>query len=128
MNKKILVIDDDPLVLRSIRKILTKKKYNVEEAKNSEDAITKCEDSNFDLILCDIRMPGNNGLQTIERIRLLCEEKNRSEIPVIFITGYASEDAPIKAVKLKAKDYILKPFDMDELLESIENVISEADE
>ncbi len=122
MKKQILIIDDDRLVLKSVSKLLEANGYGVFTAVNKEEAYSLLAKHKINLIVCDIRMPGVDGLT------LMRDLKNQSKrpqdvIPVIFVTGYASEEAPIDAIKLEAKDYILKPFDMDELLRSVEKHI-----
>ena len=75
-----------------------------------------------DLVISDIRMPGADGISLIKKIK--DTGSKNAQTPVILITGYASEDAPIDAIKLGVKDYILKPFDLDELLTSVRKYIS----
>ncbi len=119
MGNKILLIDDDVLILKTLRKLLEREKYIVESAQTAQEGIEKGGNLDFDLILCDIRIPGTDGIEIIRQIKERRNKENKPEIPVIFITGYASEDAPIGAIKLGAKDYILKPFDLDKLLQSV---------
>ena len=123
MSKRILLIDDDALVLKSVRKLLENNGYEVVSAKNCQEAIKIAESGNFHLIISDIRMPGENGLATVRKIKDMLKQSTRVEVPSIFMTGYASEEAPIDAIKLGAKDYLLKPFDLDELLTSVKNNI-----
>jgi CheY-like chemotaxis protein len=119
MAKKILVIDDDPLVLKTIRKLLQKEGHFVETAKSAQEGVKKIEVEDFHLIICDVRMPQMNGIEFTERIKESQKNKNKAEIPTILITGYASEETPIKAKELEVKDYILKPFDIDKLIEAV---------
>lgn len=119
MQKKILVVDDDPLVLKSLQNLLTHEGYEVTGAKNGREAEAPLKTGAFHLIICDIRMPGQNGIRVIKNLKEICQKERREEIPFMFITGYASEEAPIDAIKLGAKDYLLKPFDLDELLKSV---------
>ena len=118
MPKNILVIDDDVLVLKTVKKLLDREGYIVETAKSATEAIEKLKDHVFNLIISDVRMPVMDGIEFLERI------KKENKTPVIYITGYASEEAPIRALKLGAKDYVLKPFDIDKLLDSIKNNLS----
>jgi len=113
--KKILVIDDDVLVLRAISKLLTMNNYNVTEAKSGEEAAGILSSADFDLIVSGIRMAGMDGIQLVERLR-----SSGKNTPVIFVTGYASENAPVEAYRLEVKDYVLKPFDKDDLLRKVE--------
>ncbi len=123
MAKKILVVDDDALVLKSVQNLLKKQGYDVISANSGDTAKEKLFSSSIDLIISDIRMPGKDGITLIKELKEILKRKEAKEIPFIFITGYASEDAPIDAIKLGAKDYLLKPFDLDELMNSIKALI-----
>lgn len=123
MSKRILVIDDDPLVLKTLKNLLVKNGYNILAFKDSEQAMSQMLNDDFDLILCDVRMPGLDGIELISQFNKERQKNGRTETPVIFITGYASQEAPIKALKLKAKDYILKPFDLDKLLKAVKDAL-----
>ena len=128
MKKRVLLIDDDPLVLKTIRKLLEREDCLVEAAKTAQEGLEKGKSADADLIICDIRMPETDGIELIRQIKDARKNNGKTEIPVIFITGYASEDAPIQAIKLGAKDYILKPFDLDRLLESVKENLKESEE
>jgi DNA-binding NtrC family response regulator len=119
VKKKILIVDDDSLVLRTLQNLLSRQDYEVVCSKNSEDALRQLEGGGFNLIVSDIRMPGQDGMALLRKIR-----ETGVETPFVFITGYASENTPIDAIKLGAKDYILKPFNLDELLESVKKHIA----
>ncbi|MFH1413562.1 MAG: response regulator, partial [Candidatus Omnitrophota bacterium] len=92
MAKKILVIDDEELIVKSLRKLLEKNGFIVFIAKNGQDALAILEDEIFDLIVADIRMPGMNGVETISNIQKKLQEENNQMAPVIFITGYTDEN------------------------------------
>jgi len=121
MAKKILVIDDEELIIRSLVKILEKSGYEVFIAKNGQDAIVMAEEADFDLILADIRMPGINGVEAVREIHNI--SKKNKKIPIIFITGYADEIAEKEAKKLAPEAYLYKPFNLDELMSKIKQVI-----
>ncbi|OGW80424.1 MAG: hypothetical protein A3G33_02320 [Omnitrophica bacterium RIFCSPLOWO2_12_FULL_44_17] len=123
MNKTILIIDDDLLVLKTIQNLLRREQFDLQIAKSAQEAQLKIEEKVPNLIICDVRMPQEDGISFLKKLRTNTEHE-LSKIPVIFVTGYASEDVPIDAIKLGAKDYILKPFDLDELLASIKAHIS----
>lgn len=118
MGKTILVVDDDPLVLRSIKNLLEREKYALEIAKSTQEAREKVKQKIPDLIICDIRMPGEDGISFVKGLRENSDSA-LANIPTIFVTGYASEEAPIDAIKLGVKDYLLKPFDLEELIASV---------
>ncbi len=123
--KKILIIDDDVLVLKTIRKLLLLEGYELFECKSAEEALVLVKKGAFDLVITDIRMPGLNGIQMLEKLR---GDQQNQNLPVILITGYASEDAPLEAFRLSADDYILKPFNSDQLLASVRRVFESSPE
>ena len=125
MAKNILIIDDEELIIRSLKKLLEKNGYSVFIAKNGQDALVMAEEENFDLIVADIRMPGLNGVETIQAIYEGIEKKGLKDIPAIFITGYADEEIKRKAEALKPVAYIYKPFDIVKLLNQIKKALSQ---
>ena len=123
MSKKILVVDDDLLVLKTLSSLLSKMGYAAEIAQSAEDACQKAKNTSFDCVISDVRMPGEDGLSFLSRLKREIWKKDRCEVPFIFITGYADEDAPLTALKLGAKDYIYKPFNVEELRRCLEKNI-----
>jgi len=115
MAKKILVIDDEEIIIKSLSKLLEKNGYEVFIAKNGQDALVMVEEVEFNLVIADIRMPGMNGVETVESIK--------KKIPTIFITGYADEDIEKKAQDLDPIAYIYKPFDIKELVDKIKETL-----
>jgi CheY-like chemotaxis protein len=120
MAKKILVIDDDPLVLKTLTKYLKSRNYEIEAVTSGGEAIKKAKDATFNLIIIDIRMPGMDGIETIKNLRSVYQNKHKTKIPEIIITGYASKEAEKEAGELGISDYIYKPFDIDEFIGAIE--------
>jgi DNA-binding NtrC family response regulator len=118
LTEKILVVDDEEIVCQSIKKILSRKGYSVDNALNVEDAVKKINDSKFDLVITDLMMPKTNGMELLKIVR-----DNYPELDVIMITGYASIDSAVKATKLGASHYLPKPFTPDELNEATEKVL-----
>ena len=116
MAKKILVIDDEELVVESLNKLLKKEGYSVALARNDKEAMEKIEGLDLDLIVADIRIPGINGVEIIKNIRQYFKEKGKKYIPEILITGYSSEDSLKHAQELKVADFIYKPFDIRDFL------------
>ena len=124
MKKKILVVDDEEILTMTFAKLLEKAGYDVLVASKGEDAIVMAEEDSFDLILCDIRMPGKNGVKTVQEIQAARGRTSSKEIPVIFVTGYADEDVEKNAQSLNPVAYLYKPFDAFKLLELIKKAVA----
>ena len=122
--KKILVIDDDGLVLKSVVKLLNSRGYEAVGFKNGSEGIKAFTAGQFDLVVSDIRMPEQSGLSVMKEIRDIEKRTNRPQTPFIVITGYASQDAPLGAMELGAVGYILKPFDYDHFFETIQKALN----
>ncbi|MCM8782716.1 MAG: response regulator [Candidatus Omnitrophica bacterium] len=124
MEKKILVIDDDSMVTQAIGNLLEKANYSATASQDGYEALDKIiEERNFDLIVCDIRLPGINGVETVKRIKERLKALNKPDIPVIFITGYADEEVNAEAQKIGKLIY--KPFDNKDFLKIIKEYIEE---
>ena len=123
MVKKILVVDDDKLILGTLRRLLRKEGFEVETAQSGLEALEKIKNSDFNLIITDIRMPNMDGIETIKEARKYLLESNREPIPELIITGFANDHNRQEADKLKVASYLAKPFDLQELLQNIENNI-----
>lgn len=117
MKEKILVVDDEKILLETLDKLLSREGYQVTTLDNSYDALDMVKKEFFDLIVLDVRMPGMDGISLLKEIRKIQDGGEKSM--VVIITGYASEDVPIKAIKLGADDYILKPFELADFLYSV---------
>ena len=116
--EKILICDDDDTLRVTIERLLKKKGYEVKAVTRGRAAVEAAKEEDFDLIILDVRMPDMDGIEALKAIR---ETQSRMKCNVILITGYASEDIPIKAIKLGAADYLKKPFHIDDFLHSVEN-------
>lgn len=119
MSKKILVIDDEGLVTTSLKNLLKKSGYDVDIANNAQTAMGKVKQSEFDLIISDIRMPKVNGVEVVKEIRAYLHHAGKPSVPEILITGYADKEAFEEAQKLKVADYIYKPFNINEFLDVV---------
>jgi DNA-binding NtrC family response regulator len=123
VTQKILVVDDEETVCQSIKKILSRKGYTVDNALNVEDAVKMISGSQFDLVITDLMMPKTNGMELLKIVR-----DHYPELEVIMITGYASIDSAVKATKLGASHYLPKPFTPDELNDATEKVLQRHNE
>lgn len=111
---KVLVIDDDDLVLKSIAAVLKRQGYEFRLASSAQQALDFLAEMEFDIILSDIRMPLIDGVDAIKKIQENRKAANQKELPVIFITGFAEEGIHLKAEILG--EIIQKPFDLDHLM------------
>lgn len=123
MAKRILVIDDEELIIRSLTKLLEKNGFEVFVVKRGQDAIAIVEEENFHLIISDIRMPGMNGIETVKNIFNVFGQRNFPKPPVIFITGYADKESEQEANNLGPVAYIYKPFDISTLVTKVKEVL-----
>ncbi len=114
------IVDDDPLILESLSEFLELEGYEVSVFTSAEDAQLAIVKDTPDIILLDLRLPGMDGLEYLEIIK-----KQYPEIEILMVTGYADVTTAIKAIKLGARDYIKKPFVLDELGVLIKKAISD---
>jgi len=121
---RILLVDDEELVVKSIEKLLKKEGHEVVSVKNGQDALNQAETIDFDLIITDIRMPKLNGLDTIQRLREYLKAHGKSRIPEICITGYADNDLNHRAEELGINEYLYKPFDLRDFLACVKRCLA----
>lgn len=112
--KKILVIDDEPIVRASCEKILMPEGYEVIMAKNGEEGLEILEKGDFKLVLLDLKMPGIDGVDVLKLIR-----SKWPTTKVIILTGYSTIETAISTLRLGAFNFIEKPFTPDTLLSSV---------
>jgi len=109
-QKSILVVDDEESVVGALSEFLTLRGYQVETAMNSRQALALIHDRAFSVVVSDLRMPGMNGVELLEQVMEV-----DPETVVIIMTGYASVQSAVDALKKGAYDYVMKPFSMHEL-------------
>ncbi len=107
---RILVVDDEITVCKSIRQAILSEEVEVDTALSGEEALKKDQETPYDVVITDLMMPGISGLELLERLRA-----KRREVNVIMITGYPTIKTAVQAVKLGAFDYLPKPFTPAEL-------------
>ena len=123
MPKKILVVDDDKLVLMTLKRLLRMEGYDVTTALSGAAALRHIDEEDFDLNIVDVKMPEMNGIETVKEIRKHLMDKKKNLIPEIFITAYAKEEIYREALLLDAAGYIEKPFDIKSLLNITKTII-----
>ena len=114
-QNKVLVVDDDPFALRSIAKVLGGESYQVMTAASGSEALELLKQDSFDLVLTDLKMPEVDGLEVLRRTREIAPQA-----VVLILTGYASVESAIEALREGAYDYLVKPCSADELKLKIE--------
>ena len=113
----ILVVDDDDRIRNLLKDYLSENSYIVSSAENAEDAKLKISYLNFDIIVLDVMMPGQDGYELTKEI------KKKSKVPIILLTAKGEVENRIKGLELGANDYIGKPFEPKELLLRIKNIL-----
>jgi DNA-binding NarL/FixJ family response regulator len=117
-NKSILVVDDEDSIRISLKSMLEKESFKVETASTSSIALEKLKNYHYDIILTDIMMNDFSGIQLLQNIR-----EKYSGVLVLLMTGYASIDTAIDALRSGASDYIIKPCSKKKILSSIKNAL-----
>ena len=123
MEKRILVIDDEVMITRTLQKLLQKQGYDATIVSGGTEALTEIKQSDFDLIVIDIRMPQMDGIETLKAIREYLSVESKDPVPEIVITGYADEQKYKCAVDLKVAAYIYKPFETKDFLDTIKRTL-----
>ena len=113
---KILVIDDERSIRNTLKDILEFEKYQVELAEDGFKALEVLKITDFDVILCDIKMPGMDGIELLQKI-----EEIKPDTPVVMISGHGNIDTAVEAIKKGAFDFIEKPLDLNRLLITLRN-------
>ncbi|MFN7690657.1 MAG: sigma-54-dependent transcriptional regulator [Bacteroidota bacterium] len=120
MNK-VLIIDDEKPIRNALRDILEYEKMQVEDAATGTEGLQKLEKDKFDLILCDIKMPGIDGIEVLEKMM-----QQGYSAPVIMISGHGTIETAVEAVKKGAFDFIAKPLDLNRLLVTVRNALDKS--
>ena len=120
MKSKILIIEDEAAIRRVLTKIISEENENyiVEEAEDGLIGIDMITKTDYDLVLCDIKMPKMDGVEVLERVKVL-----KPEIPMVMISGHGDLDTAVNTMRLGAFDYISKPPDLNRLLNTVRNAL-----
>ncbi len=118
---RILIVDDESSIRKTLREILEFEKYEVNEAADGLDCLVKLKKHKYDVIIMDIKMPKMDGMEALERVQLLAPDT-----PVIMISGHANIDTAVEAVKVGAFDFISKPPDLNRLLITVRNAMDKS--
>ncbi|HLG04110.1 MAG TPA: sigma-54 dependent transcriptional regulator [Bacteroidia bacterium] len=118
---RILIIDDEKSIRRTLREILEYENFKVEEAADGVEGLSLAQKEKFDIILCDIKMPRMDGMEALEKLMSIS-----SDTPVIMISGHGNIESAVEAVKKGAYDFIQKPLDLNRLLVTIRNALDKS--
>ncbi len=115
---KILIIDDEKAIRKTLSEILSFEGYQIDEAVDGEEGLKKYSEKNYDIVLCDIKMPKLDGIEFLEKAK-----QHNADVPIIMISGHGNIDTAVEAVKKGAFDYISKPPDLNRLLITLRNAM-----
>jgi DNA-binding NtrC family response regulator len=118
-NRKVLVVDDEPVVLQSCRRVLAEEGYDVETAAAGREGMRLALARNFDLVLTDLRMPDLDGMCLVRTLR-----QERPQTAVVIITGYGTVTSAVEALKLGVSDYLEKPFAPEEVAKAARDALA----
>ncbi len=119
---KILIVDDEPQIRKILREILEFEEYDVEEASDGLECVSKVQRDKFDVVIMDIKMPKMDGIEALERLQILSPE-----LPVVMLSGHGTIDTAVDAVKKGAFDFISKPPDLNRILITIRNAMEKTE-
>lgn len=114
----ILIIDDEKAIRKTLIEILSFEGYKIDEAMDGEEGLKKFREKNYDVVLCDIKMPKLDGIEFLQKAG-----ESNPDIPIIMISGHGNIETAVEAVKKGAYDYLAKPPDLNRLLITIRNAI-----
>lgn len=117
---QVLIVDDEETFLESTAELLRQDGYACDAALNGSAALKKLEETDYDVVIADIRMPGNADLELVEQL-----SERSPKVPIILVTGYPSMETAVDSVNLDVDAYLVKPFDMDDLLERVDSAIKQ---
>jgi DNA-binding NtrC family response regulator len=117
-KKRALVIDDEQIVLDSVGTLLRDEGFDVDLSLSGREGLDWAIERNYDVILTDIRMPDIGGMRVLRDVKRI-----HQSLPVIMITGYASVNSAVQSMKLGAADYIEKPFEPEQLIDSVNRAL-----
>jgi DNA-binding NtrC family response regulator len=120
VNERVLLVDDDPGVSEVIGMLLEREGYGVEYASTVKAGLQRINSPDIDLVVTDLKLPDGTGLDVIAGVRA-----RRPRLPIIMITSYSSMESAIDALRAGANDYVIKPFDNDELLRALARALNE---
>jgi nitrogen regulation protein NR(I) len=115
---KVLLIEDDPGIVMTLRRVLTEEGYSVQVEKRGDNGLAAAENDSFDVVITDMKLPGLNGLDLVRELHAA-----KPRLPIILMTAHGTTETAIQATKSGAYDYLLKPFEIPEFIELVEKAL-----
>ncbi len=119
----VLVVDDEAVIRDAVRMILGSEGWNVARAEDATTALAHPGLASCRLVLCDMMLPGQSGLEVVREVR-----RRRPEVPIVMITGFATAENATRAIEAGATAFLAKPFDDTELLNQVRSVLERTDD
>ena len=121
--RRVLVVDDEPIVTKSCRRVLAGQGYDVETTLSGREGLDRAFTERFDLVMTDLKMPDLDGMELVRALR-----KERPQTVIVIITGYGTVPTAVEAMKLGVADYVEKPFTPEEIAEAVDHALLGAEE
>ena len=121
-KRRILVVDDDPDIVETVEFFFSSSDYQVFMAKNGKEALEQVETKKPDLVLLDMMMPEMDGLEACRRLK---GNPKTNHLPIIMLTAQGKKQDVVNALKAGANDYVIKPFNLQDLFERIEKILND---
>jgi len=118
-TRTVLIVDDEVVIREGIRRVLVENGYQTETSASGNLALERLQEKDFDLVITDLKMPGIGGMEVLKAIRIL-----QPEVPVIIITGYATVETAVEAIKNGAFDYLAKPFTPEQISDIVHKAVT----
>src|ERR1051325_1106017 len=119
LKPRILLIEDDAGIVGGLKKELQAEGYDISVAERGDRGLAQAEEPPFEVVITDLKMPGLSGLELVERLHVA-----KPKLPIILMTAFGTTETAIEATKLGAYDYLLKPFDMGEMLDLLAKAVA----
>src|SRR5580693_8987701 len=116
---KILLVEDDSAIVVTLCRVLADEGYDVSVEKRGDTGLERAKNETFDVVVTDLRLPGINGLELVHALHVA-----RPRLPIILMTAHGTTETAIEATQSGAYDYLLKPFEMPELLKLVEQAVA----
>src|SRR5262249_35346236 len=111
---KILLIEDDPGITDTLQRVLTEEGHHVTVEQRGDRGLARAAEETFHVVITDLKLPGENGLEVVRQLHA-----TQPHLPIVLVTAFGTTDTAIEAMRLGAYDYLLKPFDIPQMIELV---------